>query len=144
MKSYVIAGLFKCLVLSFLTRYGGVRTSEARETLVSLTEIMYSTRDWKNILATLRQCFCRTGIISANTVLFYGYIINESLQLGNRNLVWRQTITVSVHFISLGSWMFVVCCQVEVSATGRSLVQRSPTACGVSLCAIKWIITLYS
>ena len=30
----------------------------------------------------------------------------------------------------------VVCCQVEVSATGRSLVQRSPTDCGVSLCVI--------
>ena len=26
----------------------------------------------------------------------------------------------------------VVCCQVEVSATGRSLVQRSPTDCGGS------------
>jgi hypothetical protein len=31
----------------------------------------------------------------------------------------------------------VLCvCQVEVSATGRSLVQRSPTDCGVSLCVI--------
>ena len=28
--------------------------------------------------------------------------------------------------------MSVVCCQVEVSATCRSLVQRSPTVCGVS------------
>jgi len=28
----------------------------------------------------------------------------------------------------------VVCCQVEVSATGRSLFQRSPTDCGVSEC----------
>jgi hypothetical protein len=28
----------------------------------------------------------------------------------------------------------VVCCQVEVSASGRSLVQRSPTECGVSEC----------
>jgi hypothetical protein len=28
----------------------------------------------------------------------------------------------------------VVCCQVEVSATGWSLVQRSPTECGVSVC----------
>jgi hypothetical protein len=40
------------------------------------------------------------------------------------------------------AWMFVcckccVCCQVEVSATSRSLVQRSPTDCGVSLCAMK-------
>jgi hypothetical protein len=26
----------------------------------------------------------------------------------------------------------VVCCQVEVSATGWSLVQMSPTECGVS------------
>jgi hypothetical protein len=26
----------------------------------------------------------------------------------------------------------VVCCQVEVPATGWSLVQRSPTECGVS------------
>jgi hypothetical protein len=27
----------------------------------------------------------------------------------------------------------VACCQVEVSATGWSLVQRSPTDCGMSL-----------
>jgi hypothetical protein len=26
-----------------------------------------------------------------------------------------------------------LCCQVEVSATGRSFVQRSPTDCGVCL-----------
>jgi len=30
----------------------------------------------------------------------------------------------------------VVCCQVEVSTTGWSLVQRSPTDSGVSLCVI--------
>jgi hypothetical protein len=30
--------------------------------------------------------------------------------------------------------MSVVCCQVEVSATGRSLVQRTPTEGGVSEC----------
>jgi len=28
----------------------------------------------------------------------------------------------------------VVCCEVAVSVTGRSLVQRSPTECGVSEC----------
>jgi hypothetical protein len=32
------------------------------------------------------------------------------------------------------SVMSVVCCQVEVSALGWSLVQRSPTECGVSEC----------
>ena len=39
-----------------------------------------------------------------------------------------------------GTWMSVVsvvCCQVEVSATSWSLVQRSPTVCLVSLCVIK-------
>jgi hypothetical protein len=30
-----------------------------------------------------------------------------------------------------------LCCQTEVSATGRSLVQRSPTDCGVCLSVIK-------
>ena len=38
-----------------------------------------------------------------------------------------------------GAWMFVlivVCCQVEVFATSRSLVQRSPIDCGASLCVI--------
>ena len=30
----------------------------------------------------------------------------------------------------------VVCCQVEFSATSRSLVQRSPTDSGASFCVI--------
>jgi hypothetical protein len=33
--------------------------------------------------------------------------------------------------------MSVVCCQVEVSARGRSLVQRSPTKCGVTECDLE-------
>jgi hypothetical protein len=38
-----------------------------------------------------------------------------------------------------GAWVFVCCvyCQVEVSATSWSLVQRSPTDFGASLCVIK-------
>jgi hypothetical protein len=40
-----------------------------------------------------------------------------------------------------GAWIFVpcdrLCCQVEVFATGRSLVQRTPTDCGVCLSVIK-------
>jgi hypothetical protein len=34
----------------------------------------------------------------------------------------------------------VVCCQVEVSATGWSLVQRSPTECGVSNWVWSWSV----
>ena len=39
-----------------------------------------------------------------------------------------------------GVWISVVSavwCQLEVSATDRSLVQRSPTDCGASLCVIQ-------
>jgi hypothetical protein len=40
-----------------------------------------------------------------------------------------------------GAWMFFCCecllCQVEISALGWSLVQRSPTDCGVCLSVIK-------
>jgi hypothetical protein len=35
------------------------------------------------------------------------------------------------------SLVSVVCCQVEVPATGRSLVQRSLAVCGVSLSVIR-------
>jgi hypothetical protein len=30
-----------------------------------------------------------------------------------------------------------VCCQIDFSDTGRSLVQRSPTGCGVSECDLE-------
>jgi hypothetical protein len=36
------------------------------------------------------------------------------------------------------SLVSVVCCQVEVSASGWSLVQRSPTECGVSNWLWSW------
>jgi len=32
------------------------------------------------------------------------------------------------------SLLSVMCCRIDVSASGRSLVQRSPTNCGVSEC----------
>ena len=35
------------------------------------------------------------------------------------------------------SWGCVVYFQVEVSATGRSLVQRNPTDCGMSECGLE-------
>ena len=38
------------------------------------------------------------------------------------------------------SFLIVVCCQVEVTVSGRSLVQRSPTDCGVSECAREALI----
>jgi hypothetical protein len=48
--------------------------------------------------------------------------------------------------IPLGALIFVSCdrrfsCEVEVSATGRSLVERSPTEYGVSECDIETAAT---
>jgi len=37
---------------------------------------------------------------------------------------------------SIDVYLFVLCCQVEVSATSCSLVKISPTDCGASLCVI--------
>jgi hypothetical protein len=54
--------------------------------------------------------------------------------------VWRRPLAGIVSSNPEGalggglSLVSVVFCQVEVSATGRSLVQRSPTECGVSEC----------
>jgi len=50
----------------------------------------------------------------------------------------RRTVEI-VGSNPTGGWMFavnVVFCQVEVSAMMLSLIQRSPTECGASLCVI--------
>jgi len=36
----------------------------------------------------------------------------------------------------------VVCCQLEVSATGRSVIQSSPTEC-VNVCVCEWCVCVY-
>ena len=48
---------------------------------------------------------------------------------------WLSVNVCTVH--RLRADCSVVCCQVEVSATDWSLVQRSPADCGASLCVIK-------
>ena len=45
------------------------------------------------------------------------------LQVGIAPAVWMPVVSI-------------VYCQVEVSASNRSLVQRSPTECDASLCVI--------
>ena len=63
---------------------------------------------------------------------------NETTLNYNLTLLWRGSAAARLLGLRVritpGAWMFVccVCCQVEVSATGRFLVQRSPTGCVVS------------
>jgi hypothetical protein len=55
--------------------------------------------------------------------------------VGVRSLaVFAGSIPPEHRYLSLVSG---VCCWVEVSATGRALVQRSPTACNVSECDLE-------
>jgi hypothetical protein len=51
-----------------------------------------------------------------------------------RSKAWvcGRSLTRIVGSNPTGSVVSVMCCQVEVSATSWSLVQRSPTECGVS------------
>jgi hypothetical protein len=54
--------------------------------------------------------------------------------MGLRPLAWWHCGFESHRQHGYLSLVSVVCCQVEVSASGWSLVQRSPTECGVSEC----------
>ena len=65
---------------------------------------------------------------------------HSSTKLGSVNICLRHGCAVARLMglwlrIPAGGWMSVVrvlCCQSDVSALGRSLVQSSPTDCGVS------------
>jgi hypothetical protein len=71
--------------------------------------------------------------------LFDNYLLPPPIPVAARTKAER--LLGSWVRIPLGAWMFVscecLCCQVEVSVTGRSLVRRSPTDCGVCLSVIK-------
>jgi len=57
--------------------------------------------------------------------------------VGPRQLAWWDCRFESHRVHGCLSVVSVVCCKVEVSAKDWSLVQRSPTDCGASLCVIK-------
>ena len=53
----------------------------------------------------------------------------------SETLVCSRSLAGIADWNPAGAWMSVVCCQVEVSAAGRSLVQRIPTESSVSVIA---------
>jgi hypothetical protein len=71
-------------------------------------------------------------------IYIYIYICRSQWPLGLRRRSMAARLLRSWVRIPPGARTFLscVCCQVEVSATGWSLVQRSPTDCGASLCVI--------
>jgi hypothetical protein len=93
-------------------------------------------------------CPCWAPVVVKNSILgmyVLCSVINGSLSQWPRGLRRRfaaERLLGSWVPIPPGAWIFFscecLCCQVEVSATGRSRVQRSSTDCGVCLSAIKW------
>ena len=70
-------------------------------------------------------------------VLFYVLFVCKCvLPPGDNPIAVNKYINKSHRGHRCLSVVSVVCCQVEVSATDLSLVQRSPTDCGASLCVI--------
>ena len=74
-------------------------------------------------------------------VIIVVYILNEPIPVAGRSKTWvcgRSLAGITGSNPAGGNvcmpLVSVVCCQVEVSASGCSLVQRSPTVCGMSEC----------
>jgi hypothetical protein len=66
--------------------------------------------------------------------LFWNNKVNCCPYQWPRSLGWRSLAEIAGSNRAGGMDVFVfwvVCCQVEVAATGQSLVQRSPSKCGV-------------
>ena len=61
-------------------------------------------------------------------------LIVAVLQARSKAWVCGRSLAGNAGSNPAGLWMSVVCCQVEAYASGRSLVRRSPTECGVCVC----------
>jgi len=106
---------------------------------------------WDCGFESLRRCGCLSvmSIVSCQVQVFAtGYsLVQRSPTKYGVSVLYLETSTIKGPRTIMGvqpwkirippaSWMFVmrvVSCQVEVSATGWSLVQRSLTKCGVSV-----------
>ena len=91
--------------------------------------------------ATVVLSSCTTDGFLNSTFLFGNTLFRWRRSQWPRGLMRRSAATRLLRLwvrIPPGAWMFVccefcVCCQVEVSATGWSLVYRRPTDCGASI-----------
>jgi hypothetical protein len=109
---------------------------------------------WNTLLIHLRNVYNLTvspfQITGTNAVgpvcfivaAFLDFISLQIVLAGARGrAVFGRSSAEIVGSNPIGAWMFVccecLCYQLEVSATSWSLVQRSPTDCGASLCVIK-------
>jgi hypothetical protein len=100
---------------------------------------------WHRLLRNRQRPY---NVISRNETSVHGRVFIEMLIIHQNRFQWPSGLrrgSAAARLLGLRvrippwAWVFVVsvvCCQVEVSAMGWSLVQRSPTDCVVSLCVI--------
>jgi len=150
-RGYAVRGLQNVQALTSWSNFKRLRVSGSLPRAVTLSSHALSTQ-YKYVpyhsltiheryfpWTKLRRMICATERLS-----FFGELYNKVPGPSSR-AVW------SVGLRPLACWdrgfeshrghgclsvVSVVCCQVEVSATSWSPVQRSPTDCGASLCVI--------
>ena len=76
-------------------------------------------------------CSVRARKLSISDVFFFQKLLMSPISVTALLVGLRVRIRPGHGCLRL---MMVVCCQLEVSVSDRSLVQRSPTECGVSEC----------
>jgi hypothetical protein len=109
-------------------------------TVEDVNNVVSCTLSSYTIVCSLRKASCASKhvacILISNKQVCEGYLYTQHSRSrwprGLQPLVCWDCGFESRRVHGCLSLVSVVCCQVEVSATGRSLVQRSPTDCGVS------------
>ena len=97
--------------------------TQRRTTVGRSDQLVAETSTWQHTTLTTDRYPCPGGIRTHDL---------------SRRAIADLCLRPSGHWDRHGylSVVSVVCCQVEVSATSWSLVQRSPTDCAASLCVI--------
>ena len=87
---------------------------------------------WCGVISYGLLGVCRRHYVLLVTLTWGRSRCPRVIRCGVRPLFWWDCRLESRWGHGCLSFVSVVCCQVEVSATGRSLVQRISTDCGVS------------
>jgi hypothetical protein len=117
-------------------------TSCVRSPVSSVWRLGQGCREFTYLVPTLATADTNKKCCCLFTLFQYCVLSRSQWPRGLRRRSAAKRLLGSWVRIPPEAWMFVccecLCCQVEVSATDRSLVQRRPTDCGVCLSVIKW------
>ena len=141
--SAVHPGLHSCLTLS--SAFRSTFVLDTQQCIQVYTRTLHSAVQSAAVDQTVDDPFNGVFVQHLQILAFIVYLlmVSESycrsqLPRGLRRRSAAARLLRSWVRIPPGAWIFVCCecCRVEVSATSWSLVQRSPTDCGMSVCVI--------